>query len=332
MIKKLLELLLKSFIPINDKIPLITKFSEIENLLNLKMAGKFEYFYFNKENIHNILYDNKTIIKIQSNTQEKNIANIFYIILLIKNHSNLTSYIYEFEYIKNINNLRKSSRNQLANFILSMIIIELINKYKESENFYDIKFENKLNDIFEENINIRDNYNALNKYNFYLNIKYIKSNNIEFIYSQIVISLIKEEKLENYEYSKNIFEQLNFDEINITEKIFLEIVNIFNDEKEFIKKYKIVKFEDLHDEKIINFYYTTFKYIFKNPFYIYNILFLYKIRKAILNIIKFENNKLAELNNNNNKKEYIIKKFCDSKYYYIKYLGPKYEQLKQILE
>ena len=165
-----------------------------------------------------------------------------------------------------------------------------------------------------------------------LNIKDIESNNLEEIFSQIIIFLIKGEKLENYEYSNNIFEQLNFNEINITEKIFQEIINIFNNEKEFIKKYKIVKIEDLYNEKIINFYFIVFKYIFKNSFYIYNIPFLYKIRKDILKIIKFENNKLSELNKNNNKKDYVIGKFCDSKYYLIKYLGAKYEQLKQILE
>ena len=335
MIRKVLELLLKSFIPKNDNISLISEFSQIESLLKLKMPRKFEYFYLNKVQIHKILYDNEQIIKIQSNTQEKNLANLFYIILLIKYQSYLTNYIYEFDYIQNANNLRKNSQNVLTNFILSMIVIELINNYKEAEEFYDFKFENQLNEIYEENLKIKNSYHALNQYNFDLNIKEIESNNLEDIYSKIILSLIQEGKLENYEYSNNIFEQLNFGEIHITENIFAKIVNIFNDEKEFIKKYKIVKIEDLYNEKIINFYFAIFKYIFKDSFYIYNIPFLYKIRKAVLKIIKFENNKLSELNKNNNKnnkKEYVIAKFCDSKYYLIKYLGAKYDQLKQILE
>ena len=332
MIKKVVKLLLKSFIPTDDKFSLISTFSEIEYLLKLKTEGKFEYFYLNKVNIHKILYENENIIKIQSNTQEKNIANLFYIILLIKYQSYLTNYIYEFDYIENANNLRKNSQNILTNFILSMIIIELINNYKEAEDFYDVKYENKLNEICEENLKIRNSYDALNKYNFDLNIKEIESNNLEEIYSQIIISLFQEEKLENYEYSNNIFEQLNLNEINITEKIYSEIVNIFKEENKFIKKYKIVKIEDLDNDKLINFYFTIFKYILKDSIYIYNIPFLYKIRKAVLKIIKFEKNKLSELNKNNNKKEYVIRKFCDSKFYYIKYLGAKYEQLKQILE
>ena len=332
MIKKVLKLLLQSFIPTNDKIPLISKFSEIESLSDLKIAGIFEYFYLNKVNIHKILYESENIIKIHSNIQEKNIANLFYLILLIKYQSFLTNYIYEFEYIENANNLRKNSQNLLNNFILSIIVIELINNYKQAEDFIDNKYENKLNEIYEENLKIRNNYNALNKYSFYLNIKDIESYNLEDIYSQIIISLIKEEKLENYEYSNNIFELLNLNEINITENIFAEIINIFNDEKKYIQKYKIFKIEDLHDEKKINFYYTIFKYIFKNPFYIYNIPFLYNIRKVILKIIKFEKNEVAALIKNNNKKEYVIRKFCDSKYYCLKFIGDKYEQLKQILE
>ena len=279
-IETAIELLFKSFIPTNDKISLISKYSEIDSLLNFKMERKFEYFYLNKVNIHKVLYENENIIKIQSNIQEKNIANLFYIILLIKYQPFLTNYIYEFEYIQNANNLRKKNQNELNNFILSMIVIELVNNYKQAEDFYDDnRYENKLKEIYEENVKIRNSYNSLNKYNFDLNIKEIESNNLEEIYSQIIISLFKKEKIENYDYSKNIFEQLNFNKINITEKIFEQIVNIFHDEKKFIKKYKIIKIEDLNDDKMINFYFTIFKYIFKNPFYIYNIPFLYNIRK-----------------------------------------------------
>ena len=127
MFNKVLELLLQSFIPTNDKISLISKFSQIESLLKLKMERKFEYIYLNKVNIHKILQENKNIIRIQKNFHEKNIANLFYIILLIKYQPNITNYIYEFNYIENLNNLRKNGQNILTNFILSMIVIELIN-------------------------------------------------------------------------------------------------------------------------------------------------------------------------------------------------------------
>ena len=69
--------------------------------------------------------------------------------------------------------------------------------------------------------------------------------------------------------------------------------------------------------KKINFYYILFKYILKYQIYIYQIPFLLKSRKNILELIK---SNLKEIKNKDikdiyNKFEYIIDFFTDSKYY-----------------
>ena len=329
-LKNILELILKYFIP-NDKNFILSEFSQIEKLEKSKSSRKYEYLNNNKKVIHDILMNNEDIIVIHSNIPEKSLSNLFYLILLITDNLFLTDYIYDFDFIKNANNLRKNAKNELTIFMLSMIIIQLIDNYKQAVDYYDSSYEEKLNQMNEENLKIRNNYkNILNKYNFDLNIKEIKSSNLEEIYSKIIISLIVEEKIKNYEYSTDILNQLDLGKINITDNIFKNLLTIFNSNQNYIQRYSIIRPEDLYDEEKVNFYYLIVKYIFKNSFYIYNISFLNKIRKSILKIIKLNN----EFQNNNNnlfkKIEYVIKFFCDSKYYFIKYLGAKYDKLKQV--
>ena len=335
--KTFLELILKTFISEKYKIPIITNYSEIYDFLTLTNSRKYEYLYHNKTSIHKILYDNEKIINILSNNTEYNIANLFYLTLLIKDQPCLTNYIYDFDYINNVNNFRKDKNDKLTCFILSMIIIELIDNYRNAEDFYEEIHEDKLRKMYEENKKIRDNFINSNN-NFDLNKKEVTLNNIEEIYSKILISLITKEKFKNYELSKDILNQLGFENINITENMFQNLFILFNNNNNIGQKYAISKLEDLYDEQKIGFYYLIFKYIFKNNIYIYKIAFLLKSRNIIIKLIKFETDNILKFNKNNNKKnnklknEFVIKTFCDSNYYFIKYLGEKYEQLKEILK
>ena len=335
--KTLIEIILKSFITNVDKNNLLSKISEIQRLLKFKSSRKYEYFYLNKENIHELLYENDNIIKIQSNAPENNLCNIFYIILLIKHQPYLTNYIYEIDYIENVNNLRKKNKKIVESFILSIIVIELINNFKSSDIFCDNNNEKKLNNIYIENEKIKNDFINLNKNNFNLNKNEVESNDLEEIYLKIIISLIKDERLKDFEYSKDILEQLDLQEINITPKMYQELFIFFKSEEKLLQNYMINKIVDLYNEQKINFYFVLFKYLFKNSFYIYNIPFLLQNRNAFLNILNNEVNKFSELNKNVSKDmrkkiEYVIKRFCDSNYYYKIYLGTKYVQLNYILK
>ena len=337
LVKTLLEVILDSFMTKHSKIPLFSQYSQIEKLLKLKSSKKYEYFYLNKEKIHKILYEKEKIIKIQSNTQENSLCNLFFIILLIKHQPYYTNYIYEYNYIKNVDNFRKSEKSNLARAILSMIVIELINNYREADDYYDSRFDTQLNQIYEENEKIKSDFNFLNDYNIKISEKEIEKNNIEGIYLTIISSLIKDGKLEDLVFATNILEQMDLKKINITENIFQNLLVIFNDKKNYVQKYMITNIDDLYDNKKINFYYILFKYLFKNSVYIYNVSFLFQNRKTILKIIKSNSGKFQILNKNINtdmkkKLEYVIKTFCDSNYYCIKYLGSKYDQLKHIFK
>ena len=104
--------------------------------------------------------------------------------------------------------------------------------------------------------------------------------------------------------------------------MFDSLYNILNIENENIKNLLIINQYDLLDTKKISFYYILFKYIIKNPIYIYQIPLLLIIRKNIILII---NNKFSQLSyyvkeNIKQKVDYIIKFITDSEYYYKKYL------------
>jgi hypothetical protein len=157
-----------------------------------------------------------------------------------------------------------------------------------------------------------------------INEKLIKDNNIEEIYLNIIISLFEKEKLEDFEYASNIFEQLGLKTINITEKIYNELKKIFGSEEKYIKKYIIRDFEDLCDEKKINFYFIIFNFIFKDTLYLYNIPFLYSLKKVISKIVKSKSGKFFNLDIKDSqiryRLEYNINFLCDLKYYQINYL------------
>ena len=332
----LFDLYQKFLIPYEDKLLLLLNFEEFKKIFKSKNKKIYELFYLSKKNLNKILYDNKKLIFLKSKFPEKNLANLFYICLLIKDKPYIINYVYNYNYIKNIYFINQDDKNNLKKFILSLIIIELIDNYKSIEEFYDKDNEEQLKKIYEKTNNIINNFFNENELNLELKKNKIKNKNIDVIYSEILISLIKNEKIQDYEYTVDILNQMDLISINITEKILHDLLYTFNENKDFIKKYLITKFNDLLDINKINFNFIILKYIFKNPIYIYNIPFLFHIRKIILEELRLDSDKLYIININNNevrkRLEYIIKFVCDSNYYFNKYLSKKNEQLKEVLK
>ena len=322
MLEKLIEYLVEHLMPI-DKIDLIKNYSEIEMIQNIRTQKKYNFIYHNRKNIHKILYDVENFIKIQSNKAEENFYKLFFLILLIKDNSDMVNYIYDFKYIENVNNYRKKNKNVITSFILSMIIIQLIINYRQIDN-YDESNEEQLKKIEEENIKIRSRFKFSGELNMNINEKLIKDNNIEEIYLYIITSLFEKEKLEDFEYSSNIFEQLGLKEISITENMYNELRKIFDSDKDYIKKYMIKNFGDLCNKKKINFYFIIFNYIFKDTFYLYDVPFLLNLKRAFLKIVKSESDRLFNLDIKDsklkNRLEFNINFVCDLKYYKIYYL------------
>ena len=236
MLKILIEYLIDHLISINDNIGLIKNYSEIEMIQNIKTPKKYNFIFQNRVDIHKILYDEAKFIRIKNNKSEDYLYKLFFLILLIKDNSDMVNYIYDLKYIENVNNIRKKNKDAITSFILSMIINQLISNFKETD-YYNESNEKQLKQIEKDNIKISNSFNFLGELNININEKLIKDNNIEEIYLNIIISLLEKEKLEDFEYVSNVFEQLGLKTINITKKIYNELKEIFGSDKNYIKKY-----------------------------------------------------------------------------------------------
>jgi len=316
---------------LNPFTKIIFNFKEIENLLEIKDQKIIKIFYFNRNRVHDILFEDEEIININYIEEKKTLSFYFYLDFLIKDNP-LLNYTYSFNIIKQINDLQKNNNSCVfEQIIISKIIIDLINDYKQNNNDldeieskYKVKIneiENKNRDLINKNINI---FESNEKIRFEIDDKALLSKKIDMIYIDILISLIKEKKFEDYEYILNIVNQLDLTNINITKDMFDVLSNFLNSENN-IKCYKIENIQDLKNEKIINFYYILFKYILKNSIYIYNNNFLYKMKKKVIKlkpekiIYELTNLKTDEISNvkfNKDRIKYVINTFLDSGYYY----------------
>ena len=287
---------------------LLSKYSEIEDIMKEDNLELLKFFYFNRKQINELIYNEEEVIEINSKIIKNKYIDYFYLTLLIEDNINIVNYEYTLEFIKEINKQIKGNDNDyLRELMMSKILLVLIRNYK-GINEYDEYNKNEIKEL--QNINfdrIERNINKLKDFN--LNFEYIYKKKIDEIYIGIIMYLIKTNKIDDIEYTNNIMRQLDIENINITKKMYDGLASILKSDNNYMKKYIISNEKDLYNDDIINFYYILFKYILKKPIYIYQIQFLEEIRKIILTIIKNDIER-----NDNEKLEYIINFFTD-KYY-----------------
>ena len=288
----------------NDPIiKLIKDYLEIENIFNERK--KMGFLYLSRKNVYHLLYDSDKNININS-SDNFNLSDLFYLILLIVENRKFVTFDYSLDFIKDFKN--DNTKNA---FIKSKIIYDLYIS-NPMRNIYNKKtnLENKFNEFIKNLSNnslgiIKD----LDVYNNEDLTKIIFGKKIDEIYGDIIVALIRTNKIVNYKYSIKLINQLDLENIDITETIFNKLSEILNNNNSVKKSYEINDINKLNDDKDkVTFYYILFKYILKNPIYIYQIQFLLNARKKIIS------NK-AFLDLNNDKIKYIYSFLCDSKFY-----------------
>ena len=150
--------------------------------------------------------------------------------------------------ILKLNNIQNNINDIYTKILLAKIKNDLIKNYELLDEF--IKEEEK--DILEKikcesQTIIKDNINIFEKINLDLNQEYILIKKIDELLSDIIISLIINEKLENYDNIKYFI----LENIDITETIFDSLYKIFDTNKEYINKYIIKNKKDLLELKIL---------------------------------------------------------------------------------
>ena len=307
----------------------LTKFSDVKTFVNLNEKEIMKFLYFNKNIIKNILFNEEEIVNIKINKNKKEFPYYFYLSLLLQENCSSINYIFPIDIITELfhiieEQIKKNNNNELQNLIMSKIIIELVNNYKLFDEYNEEKEKAELENIEKSNrLYILNNLQIFQKFDISFDSDVFILKPIDKIYISIIISLIKNKKLENYDNIYMIFNQLNLESVQLTKKMFNEISDELNSNKDYINYYSINELDDLFDNKKIDFYFILLKYILKDSFYIYNIPFLLKAREKIIKLLKTNINDIVLFYNftENFKErfEYILKKLTDSEYYYKKF-------------
>ena len=282
-----------------------------------------------------ILTDKKEKIAIQYNNNKKGLSTYFYLNLLIRKNMIIIDYSNSIHYIKELYRERIQSKDKFEIIIMSKLICDLISNYKRTEEYKEEK-NNDIESMNKENIMIvKNNLDVFESFGLNYNEKTIEMKKIDEIYIELIISLIKEKKLKNYDYPyNNILNKLDLININIAENMFDELFKILSEKTEYLSDYLILKFYDLFDEKKINFYFILLNNILKTSIYFYQIPLFLRTKKIIIkNLREINLDKISILNKNKNlidKLEYIIKTLSDSEYYWNIYINNKFQEIREI--
>ena len=177
----------------------------------------------------------------------------------------------------------KAENHNLKKFILYIFADSILYNYKDSNNDSSSD-ENK--DIYNKIHNeidefIKSQQQILKEFDLNLDLLNYKDFNIDNIYAEIIISLIKNKKFDDFKYTKNIMKQLDIQNIELTKEMFNALQKEFNDysNKEYIAYYKIT-----NEENLIKFF---FQKIYLNIVII--IKFLGLMKNVLIFIIYYSN-------------------------------------------
>lgn len=276
---------------------------ELNNSLN-----NVRFYHLIRNNLIKLLRKNDEIIKIKCFNLH-DYSDFVHLSMLIEKDEELINFSYKIYLISLINFYKKKCHN-LQKIILSMIIIKLIDKYKQFDT-YNEKDEKQLKKIEDENIIFINN-----NINQYTDIGLVNSKiSIEELYCEIIYKVFKKGNFDNTVIE--ICKCLNLNSIDLTKKMYERLLKLFD--KDFVRNYQIINKRDLSNKKKVIFYYVLLYYILKDEVYIYQIQFLYKTQKFLRKLIK-SNNYYEVLSNLDeslyDKIIYILKTLLDSEYYY----------------
>lgn len=249
---------------------LLENFEEIQTIINISKEQHNSaqnitlFLYYNNDNIKNILFKYNEIIRKNSNTKKNSLAYFFYFSLINENVL-IIDYTYPINFINETYNQLYGYCNRISNdskikcIIMSKFIIELINCYKNSDEF-NVKDSNekKVLQKIEDYCNkfIENNLSNLEEIGLNLNLGDLISKNIDEIYAEIIISLIINNKFYNFDKIKRIVEQLELKSIIITKKMYKKLSDALSLNNQYMKNYILSSIDDLlNDQKKLNFFY-----------------------------------------------------------------------------
>ena len=260
-----------------------------QNNLNLILENKdmsdmsvLEYLYLNRFVVHQLLYKEDTIIKVELD-YISGFKDYYYLYLLIKEVSEINNYNYDFSFVKKAFDFQTETEKEIEKIIRAKIALTLIKVYTDQneENREDCeKIEKSCIDYLIENKNVLEKYKIEKLDNLCDDGVHINK-----IYIGILKYLIINQKLDESTETSNLLNELDLKNLRINKDIFEALKEVLTEKN--LQNYKIESFEDLfQSEQKLIFYYTLFEYILKDYIYIYEIPFLIEQRNNIIKIIK----------------------------------------------
>ena len=312
----------------SNVIPLIKNPNELFDVLNyIPKSENLKFLNLNRNNITKILSKYEEFVKVVKDNINNNILeSYFYLYNIISEDLYNINYTYDFEIIKEIYNQMREQKDNLTKFILHIFAYIIIYNYEGIDRSSNSSTDNEIEKIKKEIEEfIQHQESLITEFQLSIDINELESFKIDYFYSQAIITLIRNKKISDYKYAKEILEQLGLYNIELTHQMYLLLKKEFDEnfDKEYLSNYKIVAFDDLINFNIINFYYLLFKYIFKVTIYIYNISFLLESKKSIIKIAKKNCEKLLTRIANYQDKDmkerihYVLKMFLDVYYEYL---------------
>jgi hypothetical protein len=287
-----------------------------------------------------MLYNEEKIIDVDQFPSDNQFAFIIYFLMAISEDHTLINFNYEIEFLEKMNEYfsqpKKDKKYEYKSYLYSIIcgkiMLFFIDDYKELDNYVEEKDDKILNEYYDKyKNNINENLDIFNK-DFGTQNTFVTLIDIDFeeLYANIITYLIKNKKFDDFEYIENIFEQLNIENIYITNKMFQMISEALN----LDNGYLIADAKDIIKPNKVNFYYLMIKYVLKDSFYIYQIPFLIQTRKAILTFVKSKSISYKKAKKTiKERSEYVINYFLDSQYYIQLYSSNEdTPKLKMLLE
>ena len=138
-----------------------------QNNLNLILENKdmsdmsvLEYLYLNRFVVHQLLYKEDTIIKVELD-YISGFKDYYYLYLLIKEEQAINNYNYDFSFVKKAFDFQTETEKEIEKIIRAKIALTLIKVYTEQneENGEDCKkMEKSCKDYLIESKNILDKY------------------------------------------------------------------------------------------------------------------------------------------------------------------------------
>ena len=285
---------------------LIKDFNDIEYILNNYKAHITKFFYLNKKFISNLLYKLDSSIKFEFEEKNAKYDFYFYLSLLIRDDPFTLDYTFDKKYLLNLIENQDKETVILKKIINAKLIIELSKEYIKIKGLGRNEEGRELNLIIENNKNIiiknLEKLNLNNELDINWDLDYVIENQIDKLYTELIIGFINKKNFENYDNVYDVFiNQICLDKIDITKLMYDELKQYLDCEtNSVINEYIIQNDADLNNDLKINFNYFLLKYIFKNIYDIKDIKYIESLRKSIKNIIRAnpdmkKNNKIKEI-------------------------------------